>query len=190
MAINRRLFLKNLTLAGGSLMFIPACQKNISFWRVLTDEEAKLLTAIAEQIVPADEYPGATDAGVVNFIDKQLAGFYSDQVENYRNGLAAFQQYCKERVGNNFEELDWDTQTNVLKDLEANRIDFAYWKENSGSQFFNMLRNHTMQGFYGSPRHGGNKNYVSYKMMRIDYPHVIGRNIYTPRSETLNIYQL
>jgi len=35
-----------------------------------------------------------------------------------------------------------------------------------------------MQGFYGSPRHGGNKNNVSYKMMRLDYPVIIGQNRY------------
>lgn len=189
MSINRREFLKGLTLAGGSLLFFPACKGNISFWRVLTEEEASLLTAITEQIIPADEDPGATDAGVVNFIDKQLSGFYSGLKDSYRNGLEAFQDYCRKKTGSNFEALAWDVQTGLLKDLEANRIDHPYWEENTASRFFSMIRNHTMQGFYGSPRHGGNKNYVSYKMMRIDYPHVIGRNIYTPRSETLNIYQ-
>ncbi len=189
MTLKRRNFLKNLTLAGTSIFLIPACKHNISFWRVLSDQEANLLIAIAEQIIPADEDPGATDAGVVNFIDKQLIGFYSDLLETYRKGLAAFQEYCIQTTGNRFEELDWDVQTSLLKDMESNQIESPYWKENSGSQFFNMIRNHTMQGFYGSPRHGGNKNYVSYKMMRLDYPHIIGRNIYMPRSETLNIYQ-
>jgi gluconate 2-dehydrogenase gamma chain len=33
-----------------------------------------------------------------------------------------------------------------------------------------------MQGFYGSPRHGGNRDYLSYRMLGIDYPQVIGRN--------------
>jgi gluconate 2-dehydrogenase gamma chain len=190
MTINRRRFLKGLTVAGGGLLFIPSCNPGISFWRVLTDEEAKLLLAITEQIIPADEDPGATDAGVVNFIDKQLSGFYSDFLPDYRNGLVAFQESCRNVTGKDFENLDWDTQTQILKDLEANRLDHTYWKENPGSQFFTLLRNHTMQGFYGSPRHGGNKNYVSYKMMQLDYPHILGRNIYTPRPETLNAYRL
>jgi gluconate 2-dehydrogenase gamma chain len=190
MSLNRRQFIRGMTLAGSGLMLIPACHRPISFWRVLTDDEGKLLTAITEQIIPADSDPGATDAGVVNFIDKQLAGFYSELVEDYRNGLAAFQQYCREYIGNQFEELEWDTQTQLLEELESNRIDHPYWKEKPASQFFNMIRNHTLQGFYGSPRHGGNKNYVSYKMMRLDYPHVIGRNVHVPRSETLNIYAL
>jgi len=35
-----------------------------------------------------------------------------------------------------------------------------------------------MQGFYGSPRHGGNRNYASYKMMGLEYPRLIGQNRY------------
>ncbi len=41
-----------------------------------TDEEAKLLEAIVDQIVPVDNWPGAKDAGVAVFIDKQLTGPY------------------------------------------------------------------------------------------------------------------
>jgi gluconate 2-dehydrogenase gamma chain len=36
-----------------------------------------------------------------------------------------------------------------------------------------------MQGFYGSPRHGGNRNYVSYKMLGLEYPVVMGQNRYS-----------
>jgi gluconate 2-dehydrogenase gamma chain len=36
----------------------------------------------------------------------------------------------------------------------------------------------TMQGFYGAPRHGGNKDYASFKMMKLDYPLLVGQNRY------------
>ena len=39
-----------------------------------------------------------------------------------------------------------------------------------------------MQGFYGSPRHGGNKDYVSYRMLGLEYPDIIGQNRYGIRS--------
>ena len=35
-----------------------------------------------------------------------------------------------------------------------------------------------MQGFYGSPRHGGNRNYASYRMLGLEYPPVLGQNRY------------
>ncbi len=28
-----------------------------------------------------------------------------------------------------------------------------------------------MQGFYGSPQHGGNRGYASFKMLNLEYPH-------------------
>ena len=34
-----------------------------------------------------------------------------------------------------------------------------------------MILEHSMQGFYGSPEHGGNRGYASFKMLDIDYPH-------------------
>jgi gluconate 2-dehydrogenase gamma chain len=35
-----------------------------------------------------------------------------------------------------------------------------------------------MQSYYGSSRHGGNKNNTSYKMLQLDYPVIIGQNRY------------
>ena len=56
----------------------------ISPWRFFTEEEAKITIAFAEQIIPADQDAGATDANVVNFIDKQLVGPYTRFQEDYR----------------------------------------------------------------------------------------------------------
>ncbi len=65
-----------------------------------------------------------------------------------------------------------------MEKMEQGNLPSGFWKNISQQHFFNILRDHTMQGFYGSPRHGGNKNYVSYKMMKLDYPHVLGQNRY------------
>jgi gluconate 2-dehydrogenase gamma chain len=62
--------------------------------------------------------------------------------------------------------------------MESGELSGQEWGTVDQRRFFKTLLDHTMQGFYGSPRHGGNCNYVSYKMMKIDYPHVIGRNRY------------
>lgn len=189
MKLNRRRFIQTLgAAAGGSILFFPACSPLVSAWQFLTEEEAGLVIAIAEQIIPADEYPGATDAGVVYFIDKQLAGFYNNYQQTYRSGLAAVQQYCLAQFKMKFEGLEWNIQTEVLKNMESNKLEGDYWKGNSPSSFFRLMKDHTMQGFYGSPRHGGNKDYVSYKMLKLDYPAVMGQNRYSHRSSTLNIY--
>jgi gluconate 2-dehydrogenase gamma chain len=65
-----------------------------------------------------------------------------------------------------------------MKAMESNQLNETQWPGGKPSDFFNLVLSHTMQGFYGSPIHGGNKDYMSFEMLRIDYPLVIGQNRY------------
>ena len=49
------------------------------------------------------------------------------------------------------------------------------WKKGADRSFFELIRSHTMAGYYGSPRHGGNYMYVSYRMIGLDIPTIQGR---------------
>src|SRR5579864_5471338 len=49
------------------------------------------IEAIAAQIIPTDETPGAREAGVIYFIDHALSTFDKDSQEHYRQGLADLQ---------------------------------------------------------------------------------------------------
>ena len=178
MNTSRREFIQQLSLACGSILFLPACMGYDSPWRFFTEKESLTILAFAEQVIPADHDPGATDARVINFIDKQLAGPYSALQDNYRKGIVAIEKSAERILRKPFYELEWDEQTHFMEQMEAGNLPEEYWQEVNQRSFFNMLLDHTMQGFYGSPRHGGNKNYVSYKMMRLDYPHVLGQNRY------------
>src|SRR5882757_11215956 len=62
----------------------------------LNDDHAATVAAFAERIMPgAQGMPGATDAGVLNYIDLALAGAYADQQDFYRRGLAALDTHCR-----------------------------------------------------------------------------------------------
>jgi gluconate 2-dehydrogenase gamma chain len=50
--------------------------------------------------------------------------------------------------------------------------------EQQNRTFFDLVRGHTMQGYYGSPRHGGNRGAVSWRMLGLDEPPVRGRAQY------------
>jgi gluconate 2-dehydrogenase gamma chain len=178
MDINRRNFIHQFCYACGSLAFIPSCTSRFSSWRFLTDQEAKMLMAISEQFIPADEDPGATDANVVNFFDKQLTGYYVRHQETYRKGLQGIDASSMKIFHKHFIDLEWDQQTKFLELMEIGELPQEVWEDIEQGSFFRLLLDHAMQGFYGSPRHGGNCNYVSYKMLKIDYPHVIGQNRY------------
>ncbi|MDA3923640.1 MAG: gluconate 2-dehydrogenase subunit 3 family protein [Kiritimatiellae bacterium] len=147
-------------------------------WLVLTEEEACLVDLVTEQIIPSDQFAGASAAGVVNFIDQQLDGSYRNLLDGYRTGLKRIEKMSVEMFGRTFASLKWDEQTGLLQAMESGKVSKKIWAEQDSRRFFRMICDHTMQGFYGSPKHGGNKNYVSYRMMGLEYPRVIGQNRY------------
>lgn len=183
-AFTRREFLRICTAGTASVLisFNTSCKNKISRWRYLNEEEISLLDAIVEQIIPTDDFPGGKWANVSNFIDKQLVAYYKDYQIDYRDGLAAFQKSVIQLKSVKFEDLSSREQIEFLEKTEAGDVPGGYWKDHSSSAFFNMLREHTMQGFYGSPVHGGNRDYISYHMLELDYPNVIGQNRYNDLS--------
>ena len=187
MDYNRREFIKHLSITYGSVLMLPACFGNHSPWRFFTIEEARTMITIAEQIIPADKDAGATDADVINFIDKQLVGPYTRFQDSYRTGIACLNASSVKVYKKTFSELDWNHQTEFLESMENNDLPVEEWGDMNQTTFFRRMLEHSMQGFYGSPRHGGNKNYVSYKMIRMDYPHIIGQNRYDSKCKTANI---
>ena len=184
--VSRRTCLKYIAAAAGGVATGVAGAKLVGKmgrapdgpFRVLTPQEALLVEAISEQIIPADRDPGAKEAGVVYFIDRQLDGPYKRFTGKYRQGLACLVQTSQAMFKKPFESLEWNDQTSLLQALESNKVPKDIWSKPSASEFFNLVRDHSMQGFYGSPRHGGNRKYVSYKMLGLEYPRVIGQNRY------------
>jgi len=143
-----------------------------------SEAEARTLIAICEQIIPADDTPGATDAGVIHYIDRQLIGVFVRHQASYRKGLEAVQKTCLQVYQTAFDLLDFKRQTAALCLLESNKAPKECWGDQSQSEFFNLVIEHARQGFYGSPRHGGNRDYVSYRMLGLAYPNLIGQNRY------------
>jgi len=183
MELKRRDFIRQFCYACGSITLIPACTTKISTWRFLSEEEAGLIEAITEQFIPADQDAGATDARVVNFFDKQLTGYYTRHQETYRNALKSVDLSAQHLFDRSFLELAWEDQNHFLDLMEKGELPDENWQKVDQRSFFNLILDHSMQGFYGSPRHGGNCDYVSYKMMKIDYPHIIGQNRYGAASK-------
>ena len=72
--------------------------------------------------------------------------------------------------GKLFADLPGEQQVAVLEDIEKH-----------SSTFFNLILAHTAQGFYGDPRHGGNRNMASWKMLGLPFPPVRGRMHYDDR---------
>ncbi len=151
------------------------------------DEWAFIQAAVARLIPSDDTGPGAIEAGVPEFIDRQMEGAFGQAAtwymqgpfvassplfgyqgkmlprEVYRAGIAATDAWCKaQRNGKRFAELGAAQQDEVLKGLDGGTITF----ENVGAKdFFTFLLQNTKEGYFSDPIHGGNKNAVAWKMI-------------------------
>jgi gluconate 2-dehydrogenase gamma chain len=152
-----------------------ACSRGENPWRFLTVDEARTLAAVSDQIIPADQDAGASWAGVVNYIDRQLCGPYESLQSIYRRGLAGVNQSSRTLYGKMFADLEASQQIALLHRLEDGKAPGALWKRISSAEFFGLVLDHTMQGYYGDPRHGGNRDGASWKMLNLPYPPIRGR---------------
>jgi gluconate 2-dehydrogenase gamma chain len=177
-AVDRRGFLK--TGATAAAATAVSCGGPTSRWRVFTEEEARTLAAVCDQIVPPDQDPGAAQAGAISFIDRQLATRLKDQADTYRRGLRSLDAGARRRRGQPFAELPFAAQTALLQDVEKGRVEASDWAGVEPVAFFELVLSHTMMGFYGDPRHGGNRERVSWKMLGVPDPPIRGRLHETP----------
>ena len=122
---------------------------------VLGAEEAAEFAAVAERIIPATDTPGATDAGVIYFMDQSFGTFNAPLLPMLRGGLEQMQSGISE--GGTFSQLSADEQDALL---EANQA----------TPFFGLIRMITFAGFFGLSEYGGNKDGVGWKLLGMD-PH-------------------
>ena len=154
--------------AAGSVAAAIGCKaSNQAGWEFLTESQARTLGAICDQIVPADEFPSATQAGVLTYIDRQLVRHYRKFRDTYRDGLQQADHLCMKRFGKEPAALQGAQQTELAAAIEQ-----------QDRKFFDLVRTHTMEGYYGSPRHGGNRDAASWRMVGLSEPPARGRAQY------------
>lgn len=166
MAFTRRALLAGSAMAGAAVG-LTGCFRAHSSWEFFAEAEARTLAAFCDQIIPGDDFPSASEAGVLLYIDRQLIRHYAHHQGEYRDGLAQIEKLSRSRFGTEFARLQAQQQ-----------LDIVLATEHGSPDFFNLVRDHTMQGYYGSPRHGGNRDAASWRMLGIDEPPLRGRAQY------------
>jgi gluconate 2-dehydrogenase gamma chain len=128
---------------------------------LLSAAEAADVEAMAAQIIPTDDSPGAREAGVVFFIDRALATFFSQLAGDYRGQLAAFQAAFRERHPSapSFASLPSEQQIAYLKTVDQ-------------TPFFTTTRLLTLLGMFSLPAYGGNRDGVGWKLIGFEDAHI------------------
>lgn len=129
----------------------------------LSRTEARAVTAFTSEFIPSEDgSPGAAEAGVTTYIDRALAGFMRDLQPVYRRGLAAIADLAFERFGASFVDTTSEQRKQLMAELdEISRTEPADFL----GQFFRIVREHTIQGFFGDPAYGGNRDTVGWKLV-------------------------
>jgi gluconate 2-dehydrogenase gamma chain len=135
-------------------------------FKYFTPEQAACVEAITEQIIPADQDPGAKWAGVVHFIDLSLAGEFAELRPIYRAGLSRLGELTKAVSDRPFPDLDFAQQTRILEKLQSDTP--GTQSSASGQDFFALVRRQTIEGFFGDPKYGGNRDYVGWKVLKFE----------------------
>ena len=127
---------------------------------ILGADEARDFSTIAARIIPTTDTPGATEAGVIHFIDKAFAAEMSGQLEFARAGLAEF----NDALGSEHASAA------QLGDLSEDEQDaFLLTRETSG--FFNLMWAMTIFGFFAMEKYGGNRDQVGWELIGFEGGH-------------------
>jgi gluconate 2-dehydrogenase gamma chain len=139
--------------------------------RFFTNAEARTIQAACDRILPSDETgPGAKEAGVVIYIDRQLAGPYG--ADKYRYTKAPFAESVPEH-GYQGKETPRDIYRKGIQTL-GNFADLPAAEQDQKlraiqmTTFFRVLRQHTIEGMFSDPMHGGNAGLIGWQL--IGYP--------------------
>lgn len=166
-------------------------------------QDARFIEAAVERLIPADENgPGALDAGVPSYLDKQLGGAWGagerlyrsgpwkegaltqgyqlpyTPAELFRNALRGIHTDLAKHGNKAFDKYSAQEQDAYLQRLEAGGIDL---NGVPSKVFFESLLELTMEGYFSDPVYGGNKDMVSWKMIGFpgayaNYYHLVDRH--------------
>jgi gluconate 2-dehydrogenase gamma chain len=158
-------------------------------YKFFTQAEAAFIEAAVARLIPNDEVgPGAVEAGVPFFIDRQLAGQFGQgqhfyltgpwpkgtpeqgyqsrftPAQFYRNTIPAIEAY----VGRNFRGASFRTlaaadQDKVLRGLQKGEIQLDGGAD--GQAFFTMFLQNTKEGYFSDPVYGGNRDMAAWRMI-------------------------
>jgi len=113
----------------------------------LSAAERAVLEAVLERLIPADEHgPGALEAGVAGHVERALADEHRRHRDAYAHGLAALAAAARAAHGEPFERLSAERRDALLAAAE---------RDAAGDGFFELVRAHAIEGFFGDPSAGG-----------------------------------
>jgi len=116
-----------------------------------TEDQARIVSEVAEIIIPKTDTPGAKDTGVPGFIDLMLKDCYTkEDQDRFLAGLTTFEEEAKKAYGDSFIYCKPEQQVELVTKIHAAAV--AESKENKEAKrpFILMAKELTLLGFFTS----------------------------------------
>lgn len=126
----------------------------------LSDSEARTLAAVADQVIPPDDLPGASECGVAWFIDNVLGGFMAGEAGLLKQGVHDLDRRAAEDCPGcgGFADLPFERQTGLVEAIEE-------------TPFFETMIFLTHCGLFASPNWGGNRDKAGWALLGFEDRH-------------------
>jgi gluconate 2-dehydrogenase gamma chain len=133
----------------------------------LSAAQLRTLEAFVDRLIPKDELgPGAAESGVAIYINRSLSDYLSGEKGAFIEGLEAADAYARRSKGKAFVDLSADQQDAVLTAMDNGTAEgFA-----NAKGFFGRARRLTLEGMFGDPYYGGNKNFAGWDLIKYPGP--------------------
>ena len=142
--------------------------------RFFSQVEALIVASATSRIFPSDETgPGAREAGVAVFIDRQLAGPWGR--DRFRFTQEPFEEDASSEFGYQGKATPQQVYRQGLNELKGFELlgpaaQDAKLKQIEGTLFFSLLRQNTVEGMFSDPMHGGNKDMIGWQLIGFPGP--------------------
>jgi hypothetical protein len=169
--MNRREALKGTALIMGYALtgtsiaaLMQSCESGAKLpWTplVLSENQAKILSAVVDRILPVTATPGALDVGTDQFIDKILHSAFPENIQkSFAGGLDTFNAEARSLLGKDFLKLDNAQKDEVIRHFEekSGPLPGVLWAYSFGQgpefPFYRMMKELALLGYFHSEKIG------------------------------------
>ena len=133
----------------------------------LSPAQLRTLEAFVDRLIPKDDLgPGATEGGVAVYINRSLGDYLAPEKAAFIAGLEATDAFARRTEDRAFADLSADKQDALLTAMDNGTA--AGFPD--ARAFFGRVRRLALEGMFGDPSYGGNRNFAGWDLIRYPGP--------------------
>jgi gluconate 2-dehydrogenase gamma chain len=133
----------------------------------LSAAQLRILSAFVDRLIPKDELgPSASESGVPVYINRALGDYLAGEKAAFVEGLEATDALARRTQNAAFVDLTPEKQDAVLTAMDSGSAEGFP----NARAFFNRARRLALEGMFGDPHYGGNKNFAGWDLIKYPGP--------------------